>query len=63
MIDKPQLIEEGTKHVLAAASIGVVIVEWLPLLFAIPGVVYYLVLLVEKFTGQAAKDWFKREKS
>lgn len=56
---------ESTTEILrqgiAASSIAGAILTWWPLIFAIPGAIYYCVLLIEKFTGKAASSWFKHE--
>lgn len=54
---------EGGKQILAAGSIAGAILTWWPLVFAIPGFIYYCVLLIEKFSGKSAKDWFTNAKS
>lgn len=53
---------EAGKQILAMGSIGGAILTWWPLVFAIPGAVYYLILIAEKFTGKPAKDWFRNDK-
>ena len=53
-------IEVG-KQVVAAGSITGAILTWWPVFFAIPCFVYYCVLLVEKFTGVSAKNWFRKK--
>lgn len=55
---KQEVLEEITKHAVAAGSVTGAILTWWPLAFAVPGCLYYIVLLVEKFTGKPAKDWF-----
>lgn len=55
---KQEVLEEVAKHAVAAGSVTGAILTWWPLAFAVPGCLYYIVLLVEKFTGKPAKDWF-----
>lgn len=53
------VVVEGVKQGLAGVSVAGAILTWWPLVFAIPGVIYYCVLLVEKFTGKPASSWFR----
>ena len=53
-------VQEGAKQALAAGSIAGAILTWWPLIFAIPGAVYYCILVAEKLTGKPASKWFNR---
>lgn len=59
---KQEVVMEVSKQAIAAGSITGAILTWWPLFFAIPGFVYYCVLLAEKFSGKSAKSWFKSNK-
>jgi hypothetical protein len=47
----------------AVATIGGALFEWWPLILAIPGAVYYILLIGEKISGKPVKDWFQDEES
>lgn len=51
---------EAGKQILAATSISGFLLTWWPFIFAIPGVIYYCVLLAEKFSGKPASSWFRK---
>jgi hypothetical protein len=60
---KAELTQEVVKHAAAAGSVAGAILTWWPLVFAIPGCLYYVVLLVEKFSGTQAKDWLRKNET
>lgn len=55
---KQEMTTEVTKQILAAGSITGAILTWWPLIFAIPGAIYYCILIAEKLSGKPASEWF-----
>ena len=53
---KQEISQEVLKQSVAATSITGAILTWWPIFFAIPGFVYYCILVYEKCTGKNLND-------
>ena len=53
-------LDDGVLQTAALTSISGAILTWWPLALAIPGAVYYCLLIGEKISGKSVKEWFKK---